>query len=504
MKFLQKIWPNPLHCFLLPVFFILHNYIDFYGLVQLQLLLTDLIIWLAAPLLLFLLLFTVYRNASKAGLLCTLLLFFYFFGASVQQFLQKLPVFGNVFKQSFFIIYILLISIFLFLRLASEKKIVSAKIHLYLSVCLLLLIAYDISSFATKNKKQLKQQNLLIQSGIPVLKAPGLTTSLQKPDIYFFIFDMHGSSNSFQKIFQFNNHTLDSGLIQSGFSLAPNSSCASNYTLTSMASLFSMTQLPLANKEQLSFREMYRARNSIANNPVVPFLKQEGYSIINASPFPLFKDDTTFLFHIGWGQPEELIKNQTLFRSVQKTVSWLFEKYFPAVFQSAEYKVYRDDLITIKKSLQRVERTILKKDTTKPRFVYSHLFIPHEPFKFDSSGKIIPWSKDMYLNQTAEQYFIQQLIYCRKLILKLAADIQKKNARPAVIIFQGDHGYRVNQQSANANEVFNVLNAIYFPEEVKPVISDSFYTPNTFRLILNRYFQQQLPMLPAKSTMIQL
>jgi hypothetical protein len=502
MKLITKIWPNPLHCFLLPLFFILHNCIDFYGLIDIGGLKTDFLLWLLAPSILFSCFYFLLRDSSKAGLLTTLLLFFYFFGAALQQFLNQLPAVAGLFKQSLFLFLLFLLLLFVIVWIVSKKRRIDQRVHLYLSVCLLLFIAYDLGLFLSSGNNQTK--NLLIPQNTFKLQPVDTTGQREKPDIYFFIFDMHGSSNSFQKLFGYKNQLLDSSLTQNGFLVSANSISASNYTLTSIASLFSMELLPFNNEEKLSFKEMYRARNSIAHNPLTPFLKEQGYAVINASSFPLFEKDTGWLYHSGWGNPNELIRNQTLLSHILKSSGWMLEKYLPSIVQPAEYLVYKDDLSTINQSIKKVEQAINSKDTVTPKFIYSHLFIPHEPYKYDSSGSILPYSREMYRTKTSEQYFIQQLIYCRKLILQLATDIQKKNARPAVIIFQGDHGFRVNQKSEKANEVFSVLNAFYFPEKNNLQLTDSFYTPNTFRVLLNHYFNQQLPMLPSKTTMIKL
>jgi hypothetical protein len=124
-----------------------------------------------------------------------------------------------------------------------------------------------------------------------------------------------------------------------------------------------------------------------------------------------------------------------------------------------------------------------------PQFVYSHFFIPHEGFKFDSTGKKLTWDESRKRENSYNKSFVEQLIYCRKLMIRLADKIQKENKRPAVIIFQGDHGIREANHPDTENKVFDVLNAVYIPgEKNTDLLKVLFYTPNTFLWISNTYF----------------
>ena len=500
MSLLKKIWPNPLHCFLIPSFFIIHNYINFYGLFQLSTIKSLLFIWLLLPAILYFLFYFLLGNKSNAGIYSTLLLFIFFFSVPIQQFLKSLPVLNTVLKLPIFLAIVLIIIVFVFYLLKKNKLKFGLKTHMFFSTSLLILLLYDIGGALRKGEAKLIKKSLFIKTGLPDLRKDSSLSQQLHPDIYYFLFDMHGSTSGIQKSLGYNNSKLDSNLTSMNYTITTNSTSATNYTLTSMAAVFNMAPLPLENNNFLTFYDAYKARLTLQQNILIPFLQKNNYRIVNASTFPLYNDDTTFLYRSGWGHPEELILNQTLATHLITTYKWLLTDLFPSYFKSMDKIIYSDDLRTTKESLEIVNSEIISKDSSKPKFVYTHLFIPHEPFKYDSTGAVIPWAHNLYEGSLSNKLFINQLVYCRNLISELARKIQINSSRNTIIIFQGDHGIRGGL--SNDKNVFKVLNAISATHDTKFKIVNEFYTPNTFRLLLNTYFGKNLPMLETKHNFI--
>jgi hypothetical protein len=73
--------------------------------------------------------------------------------------------------------------------------------------------------------------------------------------------------------------------------------------------------------------------------------------------------------------------------------------------------------------------------------------------------------------------------------------------RPFVIVVQSDHGYRAYPREKVALE-FENFTSFYFPDGDYKMVGDSLSSVNTFRIILNKYFHQNIPLL--KDTMINL
>jgi hypothetical protein len=76
--------------------------------------------------------------------------------------------------------------------------------------------------------------------------------------------------------------------------------------------------------------------------------------------------------------------------------------------------------------------------------------------------------------------------------------------KPPIIILQSDHGPSSlidteNPDKSNHFERMSILNAYHFPGPNPPAVYDSISPVNTFRLIFNRYFETQYPLLPDRS-----
>jgi len=67
------------------------------------------------------------------------------------------------------------------------------------------------------------------------------------------------------------------------------------------------------------------------------------------------------------------------------------------------------------------------------------------------------------------------------------------SAQPPVIILQGDHGPPVG--GASAADRMSILNAYYLPGDAALFPYASITPVNTFRLVLVKYFNAQLPLL---------
>lgn len=151
-----------------------------------------------------------------------------------------------------------------------------------------------------------------------------------------------------------------------------------------------------------------------------------------------------------------------------------------------------------------------------PKFVYAHTLLPHDPFVFDRDGNYVPLSERVGL--TLDERFQEQLVYTNTRIKTLlTALLAGSPVSQPIVVVQADEGpypprYSDNQTTfewttATEDEVrtkFGILNAFYFPAsaEVPPDAPQPYPTissVNTFRLLFDRYFGTDLPMLPDRS-----
>jgi len=123
-------------------------------------------------------------------------------------------------------------------------------------------------------------------------------------------------------------------------------------------------------------------------------------------------------------------------------------------------------------------------------FVFAHFVIPHPPYRFGPDGE---WLE----GQPADlgKAYIGQVVFINREILQVIDAILARSETPPVIILQGDHG-PPPQLSPSSAQKMPILNAYYLPGvDAEQVFYPSISPVNSFRLILNSYFGQDLPLL---------
>lgn len=490
MSFLKKIVPVPLHCFLVPVYFIVHNYFDFDGLVDFKDLLLPMLGWLFTPFFLYFLFFKVFSNKYNAGLFTTVLLLLYFFFAPAHQLLKNISWLQPVARYSVLLpLVFILISVLFYLLRRNKKQLL--RLHSYLLITLLVLLIADGLIFGISRMKSSDQQQNVETVQLQPLS---LADSLQ-PDIFYLVFDEHPSTASVKRLSGYDNSMLDSGLTKLGFYISPAATSGYAQTISSLNSILNMTENPASITKEIGFREIFRDRQQLLNNKIFSFLQQHQYNLYNGSILN-FKDHAGVKTNRSWwGKPDGMVRNQTFFNRIYLDIGWLKSKYAPSIFGNPLVESFKDDSSTIDQAKKIVE-TALQQPAHQKKMVFAHFLIPHFPYKYDSTGTIQYKSYHQYLKELPTQKpYAQQMAYTRDFILKMAQKILEQNKRPAIIIIQGDHGLRsYNKILHNENEIFQVLSAIHLPGEDYSNIPAALFTPNTFRIILNQYYQQQIPL----------
>jgi hypothetical protein len=142
------------------------------------------------------------------------------------------------------------------------------------------------------------------------------------------------------------------------------------------------------------------------------------------------------------------------------------------------------------------------KDVAKmqaPKFVYTHLILPHPPFVFGPDGEYTNpanfWNeKKLYPASKFDVGYTNQVTFLNARLLEMIDTILSESKTPPIIILQGDHGPWLQPNPQH----FFILNAYYLPgheTELYPTISPV----NSFRLIFNDYFGGKYDMLKDRT-----
>jgi hypothetical protein len=102
--------------------------------------------------------------------------------------------------------------------------------------------------------------------------------------------------------------------------------------------------------------------------------------------------------------------------------------------------------------------------------------------------------------------FVEQIRYVNGQIDTILTQLQASNAgKPYVIILQGDHGEgeSLYTPTYGSTERYKNLNAWYFSDGDYSRLYEGISSVNTFRVVFNKYFNANRPMLPDSSVFIQ-
>ncbi len=134
-----------------------------------------------------------------------------------------------------------------------------------------------------------------------------------------------------------------------------------------------------------------------------------------------------------------------------------------------------------------------------PKFVYSHLLIPHFPYIFKPDGEL-QTDPGFFLtdvqplnNHYQAKGYTDQIQFLNNRIPDIIKSIITNSEQTPIIIIQADHGLDMGNR-------FAILNAYYFPNQIGyqdlyPTISPV----NSFRVVLNNFFGKDYPLLPDQS-----
>jgi hypothetical protein len=125
--------------------------------------------------------------------------------------------------------------------------------------------------------------------------------------------------------------------------------------------------------------------------------------------------------------------------------------------------------------------------------------MPHDPYLADAAGNLMRLDVLLNPNQPRDEkkLYLGYLQYANKKLLSFIGRLQKVSVRPTVILLMSDHGFR----RAESPQVyhFSNFNAVYFPDGDYNLLYTGFSNVNQLRLLLQKQFNCNLPLLKDSS-----
>ncbi|HUR65945.1 MAG TPA: sulfatase-like hydrolase/transferase, partial [Chitinophagaceae bacterium] len=318
--------------------------------------------------------------------------------------------------------------------------------------------------------------------------------SCSRPDIYVIIADEYAGQKELREVFSFDNSEFENELQSRGFHIVSNTNSNYNATVYSMASLFNMGYIDLTGNGLVSQQDMLLCRSIISNSNTGYFFKERGYEMHNFSFFEV-EGRPKAVNNYYFPPKRKLFLSQTFISRFRKEVSYNF-------FSKKKKEAVENNDHTNDETVDKLTKALAARKTTKPKFVYTHFTRPHHPYYVDRNGHPFPKTDSLKGFDLTKKLYTEQLLYTNKRLIELIDVIKKTSATPPIILLASDHGFR--QFTGQGDKPYYFMNfcAVFFPNGQYANFYEGMSPVNTFRVILNTTFGQQLPLLKDSSVFL--
>lgn len=502
MLFLER-WG--LHAFLLPIFFVTHSYQQYYGLVSASVAVRLCLIILICVAILFIVILPVAKNANKALQLVTLFSFIILFFGVIKDFISF--TLHSSFLAKYSVLLPILAVVAFFLSYLIVKKNDFKKNNLFQNILLLLFLIIDVAKPIVFNRSSFLAKNILVQNSLP--STTEQFSVIEKPNVYFLVFDSYPGTSFLNKFMNYDNTTFDQELENLGFYIVKNSRSNYNRTAFSIASTLNFEHLQNIRAHDIISSKNYAEACLTIKEAIVPrFFLRQNYSFFNLSIFDIGTNKAIRRETFLTAPEEDILLYNTLPQRIKNDLLWnLLEGKFASsiarkIFIKSKEESQKEFLQknnfnnTVLDSLDKIPQ-----GQNSPKFVYAHLYLPHPPFFYDENGR--KNNLNYVLTEPSlrnKDLFLSYLRYTNKKIIGVVKTIQQASINKSVIIVQSDHGFRDFENGPNHPEAFFTnYSAFYFPDHDYSSLYDTLSSINTFPVILNKYFKTQIPMRPDSS-----
>ena len=371
-----------------------------------------------------------------------------------------------------------------------------------LNVFAFILIALPVSNIAT-TKAQQRLESIGAQSGVlppGAFATPHLVG--RRPDIYYIILDGYARSDVMSELFGLDIEPFLKRLEQKGFYVARRSTA--NYCQTPLSLSSSLNAVYLNGLFDVDSQDRSPLNRWTGDGSIIRTLRGLGYRFVtfstgfNETEHP---DADIYLSPFGDITPfHRLLLDRTPLPSLAP---------LPAIGDG--YSTARARTLYAFEELPKIARW------GAPTFTFAHIVSPHPPFIFGEHGEDVSFRDRNYFLSDGEVFrnwqgdrgdyvegYRKQAAFVTNQVERVIDRILASSPERPVIILQSDHGSGLRLSTASVEETdlherMSILNAYYFPEPGGDALYQSISPVNSFRVVLNTYFDAGLELLPDRS-----
>ncbi|MEK6780178.1 MAG: hypothetical protein AABY93_00630 [Bacteroidota bacterium] len=304
----------------------------------------------------------------------------------------------------------------------------------------------------------------------------------KRPDIYLLVFDAYANPKNQKKYFNFDDSAFLKKLESKSFQVISNSKSNYDWTLKTISSVFNLNYLPKEayfyqnpNYATLKYDEFLR------RNYVIQLLQENEYTFKNISIFDMEGFETPVRDNLHYFALNSY--NYYYFLYAKTLIGYLHQVLEKFIQYKREIKAI---------NLMKAE---IVKTEERPKLVYFHSMICHEPYYFNEDGDLL--EDNRFFFATKEKY-IEQIKFANSVALDIV-NLIFENGMNSIIILISDHGFR-NLTGLPAKEIkeegYSNFCAIYFPDKDYSQVYDSITPINVMRLVLNKALKTNFEKLP--------
>lgn len=404
------------------------------------------------------------------------------------------------------IIVFLIFSLLTYLIFKYKTKLKQVNKYIFIiSFALFIFSLYNVVSYEIKSKRLFKEP--VVEK---INKEKKVKANPSDPDIYYFVFDRYGGQKSLKEQYGFDNSQFLNYLEKKGFYVSKESTTNYPKTFLSLGSSLNMDYLTYLEDETNGGKSSDESIVTplIRNNKVSQFLKNRGYTFYNIGSWWTPTKQNPYADQSFYPKPKAYMGADEFTTG-----------FFNTTIAAPILKILLKDPIDVSKDPQNnihrqaalygFDKAVEVSKLQGPKFVFIHILLPHDPFVFDKNCN--PISEEITKKNNHQTNYINQIQCVNKKIESITDEIMTNSKNPPVIIYQADEGpFPMNvsipkdqgwgsAKTTSLKEKFPILNAYYFPGKESTELYQTITPVNSFRVLLNTYFEQNLPLLPDRN-----
>ncbi len=418
-------------------------------------------------------------RAALAGFVVLLFLFTYgqFYNALEDLTLSNVSIFRHRTLLPLFVFF-MVFGLYWTIRKIKQP----ARFTMWLNLLSIYLLIYPVVTIAWNIFEQRSANRNMLTS------ATSVAVNTDQPDIYYIILDAYGREDVLLNKLGYDNSEFLSSLAQRGFYVADCSQSNYGYTQFSLPSSLNYDYL-----ENLDVSGHSARVALLKHGAVRSFLEANNYKVVAFPTGWNYTEWTDADLYLDYAHPansltefEGLVLDTTLARA-------LFDLKLVNQNGASEKDLRRLRTLSLLDNLKKLP------ERDEKLFVFAHIVVPHPPYSFGPNGESVEFEEKNATYEESRDAYINQVKFINHEILNVIDVILSESETPPVIILQGDHG-PPPELSLTYSEKMPILNAYYLPGvQTEKVLYPSISPVNSFRVVLNSYFDQNLPLVEDRS-----